>query len=336
MKTSAEIHAALAELVGNCRGKGIRPVQIRQESIAEQLPGAWDFYLPLAQQDVFLRELFKVCAMRGICFCIDKSEYGKPVILFYDTSQKTGSAIRMRIFAASAGAVTEESNPDLTGEKMHMCASGYEASIITAIYSLRMRLLQCSPLVAFMGADGSGKTTLAETLCNAQREFFRFKRLHRGSWLFQIALPFLRILSKNTPIILLDDKYAKLCLFSALLRFPWVFLTMLLRRKQWICDRFFFDCLMENLRFADKTPKLRSSYRLLLKLIPRAKYMFLIDAPNKVIHSRRLELAEPALNFYRTAVFDLYLLKSSPLFCYISTVEPLEVCTGIADGIIKM
>lgn len=214
------------------------------------------------------------------------------------------------------------------------------ATLRERLYKQRMRYNARGNLIAFVGPDGVGKTTIIreyKQLLAGRVKYYRFKKLFRKALLYKLLLPLLRLaagrhysgkLGKNQ----IDDHFGGILFLISRLRYPTISLRRLWNTKL-LCDRYFHDFLFQGLRFADETPRLRPASTRLRRFIPPPRCLIQLDAPNEVIAERKAELTAEAIDFYRTELFELNLDVPSPYYLYLSTAIPLEHCITTLKGV---
>ena len=195
------------------------------------------------------------------------------------------------------------------------------------IYAQMLRKVKVIPVV---GPDGVGKTSVIEEMkrkSHSKIKYYRFKGLFRHSLLYKLSSLYLRKkLPKRVPKNQYDDIYGAWLIRIASLRYPFVVLAAWLSGRFYFSDRFFHDFIIQDTRFLEKEAKLRQNWKELLKLTPNSFWFIHLDAPTKVILSRKDELNAAAIESYRRYIFQMYLEKPSLLYSYVNTSLDLQRC----------
>jgi thymidylate kinase len=203
-------------------------------------------------------------------------------------------------------------------------------------YKTRKRWQARGNIIAFVGPDGVGKTTIINAFkqqLSGKVSYFRFKKLFRGALVYKLLLPLLRQLANSHHRTRLaknqiDDHFGTLLFLIARLRYSTISI-----RRLWhsilLTDRYFHDFLSHGLRFSDTTTIQRRSSEWLLKLLPQPRCLVQLDADYDTIASRKNELSEEDVGFYRDIVFSTYLRKPSPYYLYLNTTRDLSQCTEV-------
>ena len=145
-----------------------------------------------------------------------------------------------------------------------------------------------SNMVAVIGPDGVGKTTIINRFCMCRdAESFRFKRLFRRRVLYKVVFSFNlkkeekkygQPLEKNQ-----FDDLNNLTLFWISL-IPGYLLSFFSRvGKMKVLDRYYIDLLMSGVRFEDKDVKVNNSSGTLINIAPSTKCIIQLDAPSDII-----------------------------------------------------
>jgi hypothetical protein len=199
-------------------------------------------------------------------------------------------------------------------------------------------ILKFQRFIPVVGPDGVGKTTLIESLIKSfqkRSQYYRFKKTYRGSFIYNAIYPLLKLRTKKYLNVTkidknqVDDLYGNFIFNIALIKYTLFIATNLLIRKFRFADRFFYDLILQNMRFDNKISGLRENWRSLLKKTPNVFWLIQLDAPDTVIHERKKELSEADILTYRLEIFKLYLHKPSIHYTYINTANTLETCTEI-------
>jgi thymidylate kinase len=212
--------------------------------------------------------------------------------------------------------------------------SHYE-SLGNRLWKIRMRWLARGNIVAFVGPDGVGKTTLISEYKQhlaGRVKYYRFKKLFRSALLYKALYPLLRFvackhyrteLEKNQ----VDDHCGGTLFIIARLRY----FTLSLRRL-WgtllLTDRYFHDFLCHGLRFTHEQARPRRGGHWLLHWLPQPRCLVQLDADYAVIASRKSELTESDVGFYRRTIFQLNIDHPAPYYLYLNTARPLAECLG--------
>ncbi len=195
----------------------------------------------------------------------------------------------------------------------------------------KMRACSAKKIVAFVGPDGVGKTTLIEQchqILQVPSAYFRFKKLFRGSLLYKLlyVLRF-RALAKlhgdNLPKNEFDELMSSHIFWIALINYPRLWLQAQLSAWQ-LSDRYYSDLLFENLRRNDQPTRLTDLWKSKVKFIPKPSWLIQLDAATDIILSRKQELSAEAIGIYRQGVFSLYLANPAPYYSYINTGHTLS------------
>ncbi|MFT6364562.1 MAG: thymidylate kinase [Planctomycetota bacterium] len=201
------------------------------------------------------------------------------------------------------------------------------------LYKLRRKLVAKRKFIAVVGPDGVGKTTLIQAACSCLAKGgrdFRFKKLYRHATLYKLLFPGLRrkynraagmALEKNQ----IDDKAGSFIFWMAWYRY---FLLALLRLRKplTLVDRYYFELLIQDLRFQEKLPTLRPRWRSMLNRVPMPRMVLHLDAPNEVIASRNEELRSEGVDAYRTQMFAMAQKRGVPFYLYLNTSNSVEQC----------
>lgn len=198
---------------------------------------------------------------------------------------------------------------------------------------LRMRFSAKGNVIAFVGPDGVGKTTIIreyKQLLGGRVKYYRFKKLFRGALTYQLLYPLLKRMAlrrnpASTEKNQVDEIYGAVLFIIARARY----FTLSVRRL-WqtllLTDRYFYDFLVTGLRFNDQKAEPRPYYEWLLRLTPTARCIVQLDANNSVIHSRKAELSSTAIDFIRQFTFRCYRSRPAPFYIYLNTGLPLDSC----------
>lgn len=188
-------------------------------------------------------------------------------------------------------------------------------------------------VIAFVGPDGAGKTTIIEAYretITQRSSYYRFKKLFRKSVAYKLLLPILRKQTEkrlgHTPAKnQIDDLHGRLIFLISLVRSPLIFI-----KRIWhhfiLADRYFYDFLLSGLRTDTIETCHHEHQKYLLKFMPVPRCLVQLDAKNDVILNRKEELDSADIDLIRNSVFDMYLQKPSPYYIYLNTSIPLNYC----------
>jgi hypothetical protein len=165
--------------------------------------------------------------------------------------------------------------------------------------------------VPLLGPDGSGKTTVANTLAERHgfsafrfKNVFRLSLLYRGFYRTKERFAHTSHKAKN----LVDENMSQLVLAIAIVRWwPLVISRMLGRNLRSgrgtaiVMDRYFWDYLVK-VRHADVPPSRVSGFRLLSRLVPVPSWAVVLCCSNATLLSRKNELRPDAVDF----LYDFY------------------------------
>ncbi len=204
---------------------------------------------------------------------------------------------------------------------------------------MKRQWLQSLKTVPVVGPDGVGKTTIIESLlskASVKIGYFRFKKLFRSSPFYRLAFPLLRgVLNREfrgerfigkTEV---DDRFASIVFFNALLFLPFRILINRLAGKVIFVDRYFHDYLLTDVRLRREKAGLRKNWRGWLRLIPNPYWFIHLDASAEVILSRKTELSEEGILAYRYGVFRACLEKPMMIYSYVNTESSSEACSDL-------
>ena len=156
-------------------------------------------------------------------------------------------------------------------------------------------------LIAVLGPDGSGKSTLVEQLIHSSRRAFRRTRVFH----WRPALLWRRAATGDTtqpharPCRSAAASIARLCafLFDYWAGYAVLIAPRLARSGLIIFDRYFDDILIDPLRYRYGGPAWIA--RMLARVAPRPDLFLILDSPEHVIASRKQELTSEELQGQR-------------------------------------
>jgi len=258
-----------------------------------------EYTLSLQQADTLLKEIFDFCSSNDICFSIVNKNNNLKEIYIYNSLEPYKIQI------------------NTTRPKKYNYLS--------------------TPIIAIIGPDGVGKTTLFHSCKpHLKRKFIykRFKKIVRRSIIYNLTYPFTkRILSSSLSFKPSkdqhDDCHPKLIFLAGLLYFPYLLFLANIKKNLIFIDRYFNDYLLENIAFKQKQTGLRKRWQNYLKLMPTPLMMLHLDAKEEVIHSRKDELTDTDIEQYRALNFFLYLQKPSKIYTYINTQNDIDFCKEV-------
>jgi thymidylate kinase len=231
-----------------------------------------EYTLCLEKADTLLQEIFNHCSQNSLCFSIVNAYKTKEVHIF--THQATKKILI-----------------NLTDDKKHEFAP--------------------SKIIAVIGPDGVGKTTLFNTVKPHIRKNFvykRFKKIVRRSIIYNVTYPFTKRFltsklgfkpSKDQH----DDAYPKLVFAAGLSYYPYLLFLAKLKKRLVFIDRYFHDYLLENIAFMQKQTVLRKGWQNYLKFLPVPLMTLHLDAKEEVVRSRKEELNDKDIQKYREVNF---------------------------------
>ena len=151
-----------------------------------------------------------------------------------------------------------------------------------------MHKLRSTFVIAFMGVDGSGKSTLIKKLNKRlKKKYKRIKYLHLRPYFF---LKDTRTVNQNPHGQKLRSK-----LVSFLIIFNWLFvyrvfffINLKLKNQLIIFDRFAHDLLIDKARYRLNLSQKFTKY--ILSLFPEPNLWLILNAPIKLVEKRKKEL----------------------------------------------
>ena len=202
--------------------------------------------------------------------------------------------------------IFETSNYNLLGQKIKHFQKDFIDNLKTAkegVFSKSIRILRriifpTGIAIAFLGPDGSGKSTIIEGLRNRQLPFRREDYFH--------LKPIIKKGSGKDHIVVSDPhaskpysafkSYSKLCYFIYLYNVGWLKNIFFLKRKSSliIFDRYFDDLLVDSKRYRYGGTKGVANF--VKFFIPRPTLYFVLTADADAIYSRKQEVSKDELN----------------------------------------
>lgn len=199
---------------------------------------------------------------------------------------------------------------------------------------IRNRKLLTNNFITLIGPDGVGKSTVSSVIQKAiPAKTLRYKNTFRRSYLYK-SLYFLhknKQLEKND----YDDLHPNRTLLTSLLRLYSKSLFSFLSKKVILCDRYTNDSLASHLR-AKVTPKASSKLSLKSKFIPAPKTIIQLDAPAKVVLSRRNELTEATINFLSDFYLESSFLIQPKKIIYLNTNIPFSLTQNLVFKLLSL
>lgn len=199
--------------------------------------------------------------------------------------------------------------------------------IPAAMFRLRLSLAGSHRFIDFIGPDGVGKTSLIEAAAGKvfpSGKYFRFKKTYRKSISYSIAHPILKRvfqgkkkqkLAKNQ----VDDMSSGFLFYLSVAGIFWRNLVCVMTRRIYLSDRSPADLLVTGYRFQNKKIALRSTARRDIRFMPTPRAVVHLHAPSEVITSRKQEMNAEQISDYQSSIFDVYLLKTPPIYIGINT-----------------
>ena len=194
----------------------------------------------------------------------------------------------------------------------------------------RTRGLRRHPIISVLGPDGSGKTTVVDTLF--ARHGFRRVRVFRFKVLFRVLFRRLKGGKQN----LLEERRSSLCNFIAF----WVLAAarvLYLAPEKWIIDRYFYDYYYRGIRNRRKPVLERTSFaRHLARVVPKPELIVVCHCPESLRLERKpKELrSESAEHLYAIYLDQIASGHARSAFFY-STATPLEAAGRGLDMLAK-
>ena len=209
---------------------------------------------------------------------------------------------------------------------------------------MQRKLFKLFNMVAIMGPDGVGKTTLIKESVDSfkgRTKLFKFKKTFRNSPVYKLTMPFLKKKTANRFKTMsigkseVDDIYGGFVILNAFVMYQLRLLRSFITKETTFIDRYFYEYLMEDTRFFDKKAKLRKNWKMLSCFIPRPHVAIQLDAPQDVILKRKNELDEDGIVAFRDLVFQTITYKPPLKYLYINTTMPLDRCRDILLDVVE-
>ena len=179
-----------------------------------------------------------------------------------------------------------------------------------------MRILNSTIVIALMGVDGSGKSTLIEHLNKKlKKKYIKIQNLHLRPYFFLTDTSTVNSNPHNT-------KKKRLKIISFFIILVWLFMYRIfffvnLKKKNQliIFDRYAHDLLIDKVRYRFNLNK--KITRFILKLFPKPNLWIFLNPPIKIIEKRKKEL--PTHELTRQSNEYQKLLKKEPNVLTINT-----------------
>lgn len=201
-----------------------------------------------------------------------------------------------------------------------------------SLFRLRLSMASWHRFVDFIGPDGVGKTSLIEAASGQtfrSGKYFRFKKTYRKSITYSLVHPVLKRsyqrkakqkLAKNQ----IDDMSSGLLFYISVAGIFWRNLVSLLVGRIYLSDRSPADLLISGYRFQESQIALRKSALRDIRFMPTPRAVVHLHAPAEVITARKQEMNEAQIRKYQSSMFDVYLIKTPPIYVCINTNCPIE------------
>lgn len=185
------------------------------------------------------------------------------------------------------------------------------------------------PVVAFVGPDGSGKTTIIDALRREEDAtgelciFKHFFRMTRPYAFVSTRAPAYRRLDDN----LADEKWSGLWFWVAWLQYPRE-MKLGRRRGRVFLDRYFHDLLIQDVRREGGAARLGFWRRRWARLFPLPDAIVQLSAPEKTLRARKEEISVENIRRYESFVERIYALRRPRLRAFLSTQDSVADCVA--------
>lgn len=208
----------------------------------------------------------------------------------------------------------------------------WQSRLHESLFRLRLSMASWHRFVDFIGPDGVGKTSLIEAASGQtfrSGKYFRFKKTYRKSITYSLVHPILKRiyqrrekqkLAKNQ----IDDMSSGLLFYISVAGIFWRNIVSLLVGRIYLSDRSPADLLISGYRFQDSQITLRKSALRDIRFMPTPRAVVHLHAPAEVITARKQEMNEAQIRKYQSSMFDVYLIKTPPIYVSINTNCPIE------------
>lgn len=183
------------------------------------------------------------------------------------------------------------------------------------------------PVVAFVGPDGSGKSTLIEALRadpdtgGELRLFKHFFRMTRPYELVSTRHPLYRRLEDN----LADERMGRLWFAVAMLQYLREMRAGSARGRVFV-DRYFHDLLLRDVRAEGRTAHLGALNAVLARLFPLPDAIVQLYAPRETLLARKREIPPENLTIYGELVDAIYARRGPRMRACVSTSGSIDEC----------